>query len=257
MTNVRSWKFWVIIALALTTLACAGRRERREDAREERRERAEERRAQRAERTDSRRAESRRTERASDEVKTAPAAQPAAQTTQAATFQPISTAPVAAAAEAKVVFMRATNYGGNVAASLFDVTSSGEPKFIGILRPQNKIEYPVRQGQYTFMVVSEAADFMQATVVGGKTYYALITPRMGAWKARFSFKPLRADDVDGAQFAAWDRGTRIVTNTSATLSWARDNAASVADKRDRWWPEWSSKPESQRASQTLNAEDGR
>ena len=26
MTNVRSWKFWVIIALGLTTLACAGRR---------------------------------------------------------------------------------------------------------------------------------------------------------------------------------------------------------------------------------------
>lgn len=254
MTNVGSWKFWVIIALALTTLACAGRRERREDRREraeERRERAEQRRAERN--------EPRRSERASDD---AASSQPPAQSTaqsngQAATFQPISTAPTAAAGESKVVFMRAANYAFAVAASLFDVTDSGEPKFIGIVRAHNKIVYPVTPGQHTFMVVSEAADFMQATVVGGKTYYALITPRMGAWKARFSFRPVRASELDSAQFASWDRGTRVVTNTPSTLDWAQANAASVANKRDRWWPEWSSKPESSRASQTLNAEDGR
>jgi len=244
MTYVGSWRFWVIVALAFATLACAGRRERREEARAERAERNEQKRAERAERNQARRTE--------------PAqAQQAAPAAPAAALTPVSTAPLAAAAEAKVVFMRATNYGGNVAASLFDVTSSGEAKFIGILRPFNKIVYPVRPGQYTFMVVSEAADFMQATVVGGKTYYTLITPRMGAWKARFSFKPVRGGELDSAQFAGWDRNTRTVTNTPTTLAWARENAASVADKRDRWWPEWSSKSESQRGSQTLNAEDGR
>lgn len=249
MKNFRSWRFWVIAALALTTLACAGKRERREEAREVRRERAEQKRTERAERSETRRAE--RQAPAREQTAAAPAAAPAA------TLTPVSTAPVAAAAEAKVIFMRATNYGGNVAASVFDVTSSGEAKFIGILRPQNKIVYPVQPGQYTFMVVSEAADFMQATVVGGKTYYTLITPRMGAWKARFSFKPVRGDELDGAQFAGWERNSRTVTNTPTTLTWARENAASVADKRDRWWPEWSSKSETQRASQTLNAEDGR
>src|SRR5262245_62167262 len=103
MTNVRSWKFWVIIALALTTLACAGRRERREQAREDRRERAEQRRAERN--------QPRQTERASKDADSAaqPAAQPTAQSsTQAATFQPISTAPTAATGESKVVFMRAS-----------------------------------------------------------------------------------------------------------------------------------------------------
>lgn len=257
MTNVGSWKFWVIIALALTTLACAGRRERREQAREERRERAEQRRAERAERNEPRRAE-RKSDDSNAAASSQPQAQPTAQSgTQAAAFQPISTAPTAATAESKVVFMRASSYAFAVAASLFDVTDSGEPKFIGIIRAHNKIVYPVGPGQHTFMVVSEAADFMQATVVGGKTYYALITPRMGAWKARFSFRPVRADELDGSQFASWDRGTRVVTNTPSTLNWARDNATSVAEKRERWWPEWSSKPEPQRASQTLNAEDGR
>jgi hypothetical protein len=243
MTNVRSWQFWVIIALALATMACAGRRERREEAREAKRERAEQKRAER---------EGRAAER--------PAAAPAAQTAApAAAFTPISTAPTpaAAAADSKVVFLRATNFGGAIAASVFDVTEAGEPKFIGIINRGNKLAYPVKPGLYTFMVVSEAADFMQATVIGGKTYYALVTPRMGVWKARFSFKPVRGDELEGSQFAAWDRGTKLVANTPKTLAWAKDNAADIADKRDRYLPEWSSKPASDRAAQTLNAEDGR
>jgi hypothetical protein len=254
MTNIGSWKFWVIIALALGTLACAGRaerRERREEARQERLERREAARAERNQRNE--RAKAERESPAREEAKPTQTAQPSA--TPALT--PVSTAPLAAAAESKVVFMRATNYGGSVAASIFDVTDSGEAKFVGIVRQWNKIEYPVKPGLYTFMVISEAADFMQATVIGGKTYYTLVTPRMGAWKARFSFKPVRSGELDGNQFATWESKTRLVKNTPTTLNWARDNAASVADKRDRYWPEWSGKSQSEKDAQTLRAEDGR
>jgi len=254
MTNVRSWQFWVIVALALTTMACAGRRERREEAREAKRERAEQKKAEREARNEQQRAQ--REGRTAEAPASPPPAQSAA---PAAVFTPISTAPTqaAAVADSKVVFLRATNFGGAIAASVFDVTEAGPPKFIGIINRGNKLAYPVKAGLYTFMVVSEAADFMQATVVGGKTYYALVTPRMGVWKARFSFKPVRGDELDGNQFAAWDRGTRLVANTPKTLAWAKDNAADIADKRDRYLPEWTSKPASDRAAQTLNAEDGR
>jgi len=245
MITIGSWRFWVIVALGLGTLACAGKAERRERREEARQERAERREAARAERTQTQ----------SSRQQAAPAA--AASATATTGLTPVSTAPAQATAESKITFMRATNYGGNVAASVFDVTDSGEAKFIGIVRPYNKLVYTVRPGLYTFMVVSEAADFMQATVVGGKTYYALVTPRMGAWKARFSFKPVRADEIDGKQFAGWERKTKLVTNTPTTQAWARDNAASVADKRDRYWPEWSSKSQSEKDAQTLRAEDGR
>lgn len=246
MTTLGSWRFWVVIALALTTLACAGRRERREEARQDRLERREAARTERGQRTEQRRAE--REGRSSDEAKVTQAA-PA--------LKPTSAAPAAAVVESSLVFMRATSYGGNVAASVFDVTEPGEAKFIGIVRPWNKLVYPVKPGIRTFMVISEAADFMQADVAGGKTYYALITPRMGAWKARFSFKPVRAGELDGSQFQTWERQTRLVKNTPSSLAWARENAASVADKRDRYWPEWNSKSEAQKDSQTLRAEDGR
>lgn len=158
--------------------------------------------------------------------------------------------------ESMVVFMRPSGFGGAVAASVFDV-SEPETKFVGLVSYGTKVAYPVKPGQHTFMVVSEAADFMQATVVAGRTYYALVTPRIGVWKARFSFRPIRQHELDGAEFAGWNSATQFVTNSPETLNWAARNAADIAAKRAQYWPEWASKPEHQRASQTLNADDGK
>jgi hypothetical protein len=258
MTNIASWKFWVILSLALTTLACAGRAERRERREEARQERAERREAARQER--AQRNERARAERPAEEARpaqAAAAAAPAAASTVTPALTPVSTAPTAEVAESKMIFMRASGMGGAVAASVFDVTEPGEPKFVGVINRGNKLVYPVKPGLHTFMVISEAADFMQATIVGGKSYYALVTPRMGVWKARFSFKPLRGEELDGRQFASWNKGTRQVTNTPKTIAWAKDNAADIADKRDRYWPEWNSKPQTEKDAQTLRAEDGR
>ena len=241
MTNIASWRYWVIIALALTTLACAGRaerRERREEARQERLERREQARQERNER-------SRQQPQSAAE---------ATSTTAVPALTPVSTAPASDMVEGKVVFMRPSGMGGAVAATVFDVTGSGDSKIIGIINMRGKLSYPVKPGVYTFMVVSEAADFMQVTVAPGKTYYALVRPRMGAWKARFSFEPLRAGD---SRAESWERSTRLVNNPSRAEAWYRDNASSVEDKRSRYWPEWNNKPESARAGQTLNAEDGR
>jgi hypothetical protein len=253
VTNVRSWRFWVIVALALATTACAGRREQREEPQAEGAERNEQKKAPEAERAEQKKAQkAERTEQKKAQRDRQPAEAPA--------LASISTAPTPAPAVAnsKVVFLRATNLGGSIAASVFDVTEAGAPKFIGIINRGNKLAYPVKPGVYTFMVVSEVADFMQATVVGGKTYYALVTPRIGVLVARFTFRPVRSGELNGKQFAAWDRGTELVVNhTPKTLAWANDNAAEIADKRDRYFPEWRSMSDSDRAAQTLNAEDGR
>jgi len=199
MTNVRSWQFWVIVALALATMACAGRSERRQEAREARAERNEQKRAERNEQKKAQR------EGRSAEAQGSPsAAQSAA---PAAALTPVSTAPAAAVADSKIVFMRPHAYGGAIQASVFDVTGRGDAKFIGIITMHTQISYPVRPGRYTFMVVGESADFMEAEIVSGKSYYALVIARPGAWKARFSFVPVRQNEKRVEQ---WESGLRPV-----------------------------------------------
>lgn len=158
--------------------------------------------------------------------------------------------------EATVVFMRSSFYGGAISASVFDV-SQPRTRFVGVMNSGDKLAYVVPAGDHTFMVVSESADFMKATLLPGRTYYALVTPRMGAWKARFSFRPLRQPDLAGADFADWDKNTQWVETGAEAVAWADRNAADVEGKRAKYWPEWSSKDVVQRNSQTLNAADGR
>jgi hypothetical protein len=158
--------------------------------------------------------------------------------------------------EAMLVFMRSSFVGSAISASVFDV-SGAENKFIGIVNNGTKVAYPVKPGKHVFMVVSEAADFMEAAVVPGKTYYAMVTPRIGAWKARFSFRPVRQNELAGSQFAGWNSGTHFVVNSPETLNWATSNAADIASKRNEYWPKWANKPAPEREAQTLNPDDGR
>ncbi|MEA3193628.1 MAG: hypothetical protein QOD26_1961 [Betaproteobacteria bacterium] len=301
MTNFGSWRLWVIVLLALVTMACAGRRERREEAREARAERAEQKRAERVERNEQRRAEregstsnepnaaasappprqdrreraeQRRAERreaieqrraqregqpsaAAEPPPEAPAAAPArapARAPAAAATVVATSAPAAAAADtaSKVIFMRVSKQSSGSNASLFDVTEPGAPKFVGNVNAGTKISYPLNPGIYTFMVVGETAEFMQATIISGKTYYALVIPRAGA--KRFAIEPVRRNELGGKEFLTWDRGTKLMTDTGTAQGF---NEAEISDKRNRYWQDWGKKAAGERAELTINAEDGR
>ena len=80
------------------------------------------------------------------------------------------TLPAAAPDMAQVVFMRDAFTGKAITSSLYEVTD-GKTRFIGVMANGTKIAHPVTAGKHTFMVVSEAADFMEADLVAGKTYY--------------------------------------------------------------------------------------
>lgn len=139
--------------------------------------------------------------------------------------------------------------------SIHDVTTS-ETKFIGILERSTKIGYDVAPGEYTFMVASEAADFMKATVSAGKTYYAILLPRTGFMKARFSFQPLRRSDLAGEEFSQWNSGTFLVKNTPKSEDWAKKEAEKIEEKQMKYWPDWVALPLETRNTMTLNSEDG-
>ena len=171
------------------------------------------------------------------------------------------TIPQARADESQVVFMRSSFLGSAISASLYDV-SKGEPKFIGIIDNGTKIAYPSEPGKRVFMVVSEAADFMEANLQPGKTYYSLVTPRMGMWKARFSLWPIRNDgtteyNTGTEAFKGWLTGTKLVENSPETLAWNTANIDSVKSKYAEYWAVWKDKSAEDLAARTLNAGDGK
>ena len=162
---------------------------------------------------------------------------------------------VLAASESQIVFMRPSFVGGAVQSSVFDVTDNKD-ELIGIVSAGTKVRYVTQPGEHLFMVIGESADFMRAYVDPGKTYYALVTPRMGFWKARFSLKPVRRDELDGETFKGWDKSTSFVENTEQSRQWARENRHSISTKKAEYLQKWAAKSPADKAEVTLTVNDG-
>ncbi|HUO96118.1 MAG TPA: hypothetical protein VMT92_07785 [Steroidobacteraceae bacterium] len=188
----------------------------------------------------------------------APAAAPAAApaTTPATPPAPDVTAMAETPPEGRALisFMRPAFLGGAVASTLFEIVDD-KPVLIGILRMKERVNFAPTPGTHLFMVIGETAEFMTAEVTAGKTYYALVDPHMGMWKARFSLKPIHAADVGGPQFTKWLNAAKLTLKSANDDKWAVDNAASVAEKQSKYLPEWKSKPAAEKLA--LLASDGR
>lgn len=163
--------------------------------------------------------------------------------------------------KALLIFLRPPLAGSDSAVSIYDVTS-GNPFFIGILASNTKVYRLTDPGRRTFMVVSEAADFMQADLAAGKTFYGLVTPGVAAGKDHFSLHPVSNDparkfNTVSRDFASWLAGTKLVETTPASEQWARDNNAEVLEKYHEYWPKWLGKTPAEKEELTLRPDDGR
>jgi hypothetical protein len=165
------------------------------------------------------------------------------------------------AQSSRIVFLRPSSFGGAIQASLFDV-SNDEPKFIGVSSAKTRVVYDLPPGPHRLMVASEAADFMEAKLAPGKTYYAVVTPRMGAWKARFSLWPVKATssnefNFQNPDFAGWVKNGKVVENTPAGEQWFTANAADIRKKQTEYLAVWKQKSAQELAERTLDEQDGR
>lgn len=162
--------------------------------------------------------------------------------------------------QAQVIFMRSSFVGSAINASLYDVTS-GDIEFIGVIANGTKLTYKTSSGKRVFMVVSEAADFMEADLESGKNYFSIATPRMGAWVARFSLWPIKNDPnaeyhIEMPEFDSWVSNTKLVENTDKSLLWYEKNKDSVKKKYEKYWPAWQKKTEEDLFKRTLSPQDG-
>lgn len=124
----------------------------------------------------------------------------------------------------------------------------------GIVAAKKKVAYMVYPGEHLFMVIGESADFMSGDLKAGKAYYALVTPRPGAWKARFSVKLVHAEELSTAQFNEWLSDCEWVGKTGESEQWAASNMASIREKQATYYEKWMSKDASARPR--LLPEDG-
>ena len=147
--------------------------------------------------------------------------------------------------KAVIVFMRPSGLGLAVQSSVFEMKGD-TPALVGIVAAKTKVAHQVSPGRHLFMVIGENADFMTAEVLPGRTYYALVEPRMGFLKARFGLDPVRHKDVGTADFLASINDCRWVEKTSDAESWAASSMASIQSKRADYYPDWIAQPEADR-----------
>ena len=144
--------------------------------------------------------------------------------------------------KARIVFMRTSGVGFAVQSSVFEVKDNF-PSLIGILAAKTRIAYDVDPGQHLFMAIGESAEFMSADVLGDKTYYALISPRMGLWKARFALEPVPLSELDIPSFKRDIDDCKWVTKTDDSENWTKANIQSIVSKKTEYYPDWQKLPD--------------
>ncbi len=156
--------------------------------------------------------------------------------------------------KALVVFMRPSTLGFGVQSSVFEVKKD-DVKLVGIVAAKKKVSYQVEPGKHLFMVVGESADFMTAELKENKIYYALVTPRAGFWKARFSLKPIHADKLGTPEFKEWNEGCEWVEKSPESDIWFNSNMKSIQSKNTKYYQDWIKKDDAEKPK--LLPQDGK
>jgi hypothetical protein len=164
---------------------------------------------------------------------------------------PDAAAPAPAPGKALVVFMRPSGFAAGIQSSVFSMKED-KPQIVGILAAKAKVAWQADPGMHLFMVVGESGDFMTADLVAGRTYYALITPRMGVWKARFSLAPISKPQLGIEEFKEWFDTTRWVAPDESTAAWGHDNYPSIQEKFTAYYPKWMEKAPADRPALLSN-----
>src|SRR5262249_21101466 len=134
--------------------------------------------------------------------------------------------PRPAPGKALVIFMRPSGTGFGVQSSVFAIKDQ-KPELVGIVAAKAKVAWQAEPGQHLLMVVGESGDFMGAELAPGKTYYALVTPRMGVWKARFSLRPVVAQELGSHDLAEWQGDCKWVEKDASSDEWAHSHITEI------------------------------
>jgi len=159
---------------------------------------------------------------------------------------------------AQIVFMRKSFVAGAIRADLFQVVN-GQLKFIGVVANATKIAYQTPPGHKVFMAYGTAADFMEADVVAGKTYYVILRPNWGT--GGFAPTPIRQKNdewsMQNPEFSSWLNDTDLVVPNAKAPAYFNERKADFEKIYTKYWQRFQQKTPAEKQARTLHPQDGR
>lgn len=161
--------------------------------------------------------------------------------------------------KAQIVFIRNAWSGRAITSPIVEVTDNNI-KPVTILEGKQKTAYIVEPGLHEFVIMHETSDFFQADVAANKTYYFIVTPRMGIWKQRFTPNAVKKTggnfQLDSEEFTKMRDSVGLSTNLPALKLWFGSHQESIFEKVNSARAEWPSESQETRDAQSVQPEDG-
>lgn len=159
---------------------------------------------------------------------------------------------------AQIVFMRDSFVASAIRCDLLQVENGGKLKFIGVVANATKIAYQTPPGHKVFMAYGTAADFMEANVVAGKTYYVILRPNWGT--GGFAPTPIRQRNdqwsMKNPDFNKWMSDTELVVPNAQAAGYFQQHKAEFEKLYTKYWARFQHKTPIERRERTLQPQDG-
>jgi hypothetical protein len=98
-----------------------------------------------------------------------------------------------------VTFVRSGFVGKAIQFGIWD----GE-EWVGVLASDSYIQYRTEPGKHLFLARAENWSCIEADLEAGKSYFVIVRPRMGVWKARVAMDPVnKGDNVSEKKINKW------------------------------------------------------
>jgi hypothetical protein len=125
-------------------------------------------------------------------------------------------------ANATVVFIRPSGYGGGASFNIID--QSG--RFLGEVNGESYFVSKMPPGQYTFIAWSEGTPAMQATVEAGKVYYVEVGVTIGMWGGHARLFAIGPQREQWAKLPKWlADSTELLPKPDASSKFSADRGS--------------------------------
>ena len=162
--------------------------------------------------------------------------------------------PAVKSGQSQLVILRDSVVNARKATYVYE-TTSGEPKFAGIISNHHKLVLDLAPGEHVMMIGNlPLCDFMKVTVLADKRYYAMVVSR---WPEGFSLRPVTSKGdgytFDNDEFKKAQQTTTLAGRAPDSV--IKEEMKNAQESYQAKWEQWQNKVPEQRALLTLKPED--